>query len=42
MNTRVLEHFQGHVFHIKRSCVARNLINKPVVVFQNIKLSKTF
>lgn len=38
MNTRVLEHFQGHVFHIKRSCVALSLIKKPVMVFQNIRL----
>lgn len=38
MNTRVLEHFQGHVFHIKRSWMALNLIKKPVVVFQNIRL----
>lgn len=38
MNTRVLEHFQRHVLHIKRSCVALNLIKKPVMVFQNIRL----
>lgn len=38
MNTRVLEHFQRHVFHIKRSCVELNFIKKPVRVFQNIRL----